>query len=259
MLPGGGERAQLPALNQWGARRARAQHLGVPRHRGRGRRCGTPERHVQEVDGGALLEHFHAQLVLAAVAARGISQRRLGRARVFDEFRERLDRQLGIDREHELVGGDARHRQEVIERVEAQLGIDMGIDGDAAVGMKEQRVAVGGGLRDRVGGDVAVGARAVLDHDRPSQRLLHVVGEQPRGDIRRAARWDGHQDLDRSRWKGSLCLRHRGEQDNEQHDCNAHQVGYHRVLRLRALGSSSLRELHPLREPTAILHHAPPV
>ena len=71
----------------------------------------------------------------------------------------------------------------------------MRIDGDPAVGMQEERISVGRGFRDRLGGDVAVGAGSVFDHDRPPQRFLHVMGKQPRGYVRGAARRDRHQDL----------------------------------------------------------------
>jgi hypothetical protein len=47
---------------------------------------------VQEIDPGALLEHLHRQVVLAAVAARRIRQRRRRAARVLDELLEIPDR-----------------------------------------------------------------------------------------------------------------------------------------------------------------------
>ena len=43
-------------------------------------------RHVDEIDADVLLEHLHGEMVLAAVADRGIEQRRLGAARELDEF-----------------------------------------------------------------------------------------------------------------------------------------------------------------------------
>src|SRR5262245_2042935 len=59
LLAAGGEHAQLPARDQRRARRAREQHLGVAGDGRLRRRRRAAERHVQEVDAGALLEDLH--------------------------------------------------------------------------------------------------------------------------------------------------------------------------------------------------------
>ena len=197
MLAAGGDRAQLAGEDERGAGGAGEQHFGVARDGGLRRRRRAPERHVQQVDAGALLEHFHHELVLAAIAAGGVGDRRLGLARIVDEFLEGFDRHLRIDRQHELVGSDARDRQQVLERIKTQPRVDMRIDGDAAVRAKEQRIAVGRGLGGLGGGDVAVGAGAVLDHHRPAAGFLQILCDQPRRRVGRAARRDRHQQLDR--------------------------------------------------------------
>ena len=56
-------------------------------------------RAVQEFDAGAVPEHLHHQLMLAAGAAGGVGQRRLGITGIFDEFGKGLHRHLRIDRE----------------------------------------------------------------------------------------------------------------------------------------------------------------
>jgi hypothetical protein len=85
---------------------------GVAGNGRRRRRRSALERHVQQIDAGALLQYLHRQMVLAAVAAGSVRQRRRGAAGVLDEFLEALDRQGGIDREHELIRRHGRDRRE---------------------------------------------------------------------------------------------------------------------------------------------------
>ena len=75
----------------------------------------------------------------------------------------------------------------------------MRIDGDQAVGGHDQRVAVGLRMGGHFGGDIAVGAGAVLDEERLAHRLGQALRQQPRGDVGRAAGRDRHQHLDRPR------------------------------------------------------------
>ena len=152
---------------------------------------------MQHVDAGALLEHLDAELVLAAVAARSVGERRLCLARILDELRKGVHRERRIDREEELVGRHARDRHQVPEWIEAHLGIDVRVDGDQAVGTEQQGVAIGRRLRHLVAGDVAVGAGAVFHHHRLAQALGELLRQQAGGDVGGAARRDRHHDLDR--------------------------------------------------------------
>ena len=93
---GGRKPAQLAALQQPGIGGARQHHLGLAGHRRHPGRRAAAIRHVKQVDAGALLEHLDAELVLAAVAARGVGQRRLLLARVFDQLRHVLAGTLGL-------------------------------------------------------------------------------------------------------------------------------------------------------------------
>jgi hypothetical protein len=70
-------------------------------------------------------------------------------------------------------------RREVGERVERQVAVERGAD-RLAVGVLQQRVAVGRRLGDGVGRDVAAGAGAVLHHDRLAERLAELAGDQSR-------------------------------------------------------------------------------
>jgi hypothetical protein len=116
---------------------------------------------------------------------------------MLDEFLERLDRKRRVDREEELIAGDARYRDEVLERVERHLRVDVRIDGDQAVRPEQQRVPVRRGFGGRVAGDVAVGPGPVLDHHGPPQSFGKPLGNQPRGNVGRASRRDRDQDADR--------------------------------------------------------------
>src|SRR6266508_3825096 len=62
-----------------------------------------------EIDAGADLQHYHGEMMLAAVADRGVREGRLGAARVFQELLQALHRQRGIDCQHHLGGDERRH------------------------------------------------------------------------------------------------------------------------------------------------------
>ena len=62
-------------------------------------------------------------------------------------------------------------------------------------GGEQQRVAVGRRLGDCVGTHVAAGAASVL-HEGAAQRGAHLLREQPRQDVGRAAGRERHDDAD---------------------------------------------------------------
>ncbi len=225
LLARGRERAQLAGLDLGFRRRAGEHRRGVAgdgRHR---RRRPALERHVQEIDAGALLQYFHRQMVLAPVAARRVGQRRRGASRIFDELLEVAHGQRRIDRKHELIRRDGRDRGEILQRVERHLGVEVRIDRDQAVLAEEQRVAVGRRLRDHVAGDVAVGAGMVLDHDRLVEKLGEFLSDHARDDVGGAAGRDRHDELDRAR--GILRERRSGRQRKEARRKEARQFRRH--------------------------------
>ena len=61
--------------------------------------------------------------------------------------------------------GDQPDRREILARIVARIGIEARIDRDRAGVAEQQRVAVGLGLGDRAGAEIAAGAGAVIDHD----------------------------------------------------------------------------------------------
>ena len=167
---------------------------------------------MQEIDAGALLEHLHHEVMLTAVADRGVGERRIRAPRVVDEFLQRVHRQRRIHGEHHLRIDDARHGDKVFHRVERQIGIEVRIDDDLRVGAKKQRVAIRRRLRHHLHRQVAVGAGTVLHHDRLPEPLAERRGDDARDGVVRAARWLRNQDADRPRRILRLrCQRKRGE------------------------------------------------
>ncbi len=61
----------------------------------------------------------------------------------------------------------------------------------------QQRVAVGGRLRDDVGRDRARSAGPVLDDDRLAEQLGHALAERSRHDVGAAARCETNEQPDR--------------------------------------------------------------
>src|SRR5262249_19803389 len=79
-------------------------------------------------------------------------------------------------------------------------GIDRGHRRD-----HEQRVAVGGCLHDRLGGDVAAGARPILDDELLAETLRKPLPDQPRDNVGGAAGGKSHQQAHRPRRIGLRC------------------------------------------------------
>jgi hypothetical protein len=61
---------------------------------------------------------------------------------------------------------------------------------------QDQRAAVGPRFRYGFGGEIAAGARPVVDDDRLTQPLLQRLRDQPRGKIDHAPCREPHHDMD---------------------------------------------------------------
>src|SRR5262245_43545220 len=116
---------------------------------------------MKEVDARARLEHFHYQMVLAAVADRSIGERRIRLARLLDEFLQRLRRYGWADDQQHLRVDQCRDGCQILQRVERHLRVEMRADHDLGVGAQEKGVAVWRSLCGELRGEIAVGARAV--------------------------------------------------------------------------------------------------
>jgi hypothetical protein len=166
-----------------------------------------------------LLEQFHRQVVLAAVADRSIEHRRFGAARQLDEFLQCFGRHRRIYSKHELVRRQTRNRHQVLERIERHPAVDVRVAHEHVVGAMEQRVAVRRGMRRDIACEIAARARPVLDDDGLSQPHGQRLPIKPSDEVHRPARRIGNNDPDRTVGPGlrecSACQRGENERGRE--------------------------------------------
>jgi hypothetical protein len=187
--PGGGDaqRLELAGLDvglDVAHRREHQLHLARQQvlHGGRGALVGD----VDDVHARLHLEGLARHVQRRAHRADGeVQLPRLGLGQR-DELAHVLHRQARAGHQDRRRGGHAGERGEVLHRVEGQRGVQRGVDGVAGEA-QQQRVAVGRGLGDRVGGDVAARAGLVLDDDGAAQRGTHADGQRARQRVGRAA------------------------------------------------------------------------
>ena len=81
---------------------------------------------------------------------------------------------------------DARDRRDVADEIEIELVVERRVD---RVGRtdQEERIAVRRRTHDRLGGDIAAGARPVLDDELLAEPLRQPLTDQARDDVGRAA------------------------------------------------------------------------
>ena len=90
-----------------------------------------------------------------------------------DQLRKVARRKPGIEHEHVRLAADHRDRCEILDRIIGQVAAEADRDCVRARGGDPDRRAVGRGLGDRIGADIAARAGAVLDHD----LLAETAGE----------------------------------------------------------------------------------
>src|SRR5438034_11798101 len=102
--------------------------------------------------------------------------------------------------------------------VVGKLRIQSRIEVERPRGGHEQRVAVGGRLRDALGRDVGPGSRHVLDHPDVAVESRHALGVDPRLQVGRSSGRGGHDELHRLRGirLGKRGKRRGGEQYDEK-------------------------------------------
>jgi hypothetical protein len=128
----------------------------------------------------------------------------------------------------ERAGARLRHHQDVVEceqrgdrlevldRIELQVGIERRVDRVGAGVPHHQLIAVGRRVLDRHRGDIAAGARPVLDDEGVAGIFCHPLRSEPHDDVGTATRRERHHDGDRA---GGIVvgLRHRvGGDENAQ-------------------------------------------
>jgi hypothetical protein len=171
---------------------------------------------VHHVDARSRLEHFHNQMMLAAVADRSIGERRVRAAGKCYEVLEGFYRQSGVDSEQHLGIDQARDRQQVLQRIERHFRVKMRADDDLRVRAEQQCVAIGRRFGYGLHGDVAVGPGTVLDDHRLAERLAKLRREQPRDGIGCSAGRIGHEEPDRP----CGVLGRRDSSDEKQNECD---------------------------------------
>ena len=134
-----------------------------------------------EVGAGLHLEEFRGQLERRR--ARPVVHRAGLALGERHQFLHRGHADGRVHRQHERERTDHRHRREVLHRVVGQLVVEAGIEGHRPACADEQRVAVGRGLRDKVGADDRVRARLVLDDEGLPEPLLQLRADQAPEDV----------------------------------------------------------------------------
>ena len=81
---------------------------------------------------------------------------------------------------------DARDRRDVADEIEIELVVERRVD-RVRRSDQEERVAVRRRAHDRLGADIAAGARPVLDDELLAEPLRQPLTDQARDDVGRAA------------------------------------------------------------------------
>ena len=97
--------------------------------------------------------------------------------------------------ERQRAGGDHDDRIEALHRIVGQRLEQAGVVRERARG-HQKRVAVGRRARGELRADIAARARLVVDHHRLAPARLNFLADQPRQDVRTAARRERNDDGD---------------------------------------------------------------
>src|SRR5712672_515613 len=118
-----------------------------------------------------------------------------------DEIGDRGNGYLWAGDDEKGAAGDESHRSEILERFIGRIPTDERRDDEGAIGRQQDRVAIRLRLGDHVRPDASIGAGPVLYEYRLSQVALYGRCELAGDDVGGAARCEGHNDTDRSRWE----------------------------------------------------------
>jgi len=116
---------------------------------------------------------------------------------------------------------DLGDRREVLLRVDRQVRKDRGIDRDRADVAEIDRVTVGGRLGGELHADIARRAGAVVDDDLLAEEFGELRRNDPRHEIRGAARGEGNDHPDRPIRVACLPECKRGTQRQREHHPHA--------------------------------------
>ena len=150
---------------------------------------------MHELRAGFDGDRLHRQMRHRAVANRT----EIIFARIFlhqrHQFGDAVDVEARIDRERARLADELRDRRNILARIVGQGRKQQGVDGQRPADAHAQGRAIGRGFGDRIGGEIAAGARLVLDQENAVGVFLHqAVGDQAGDDIGRRARAEWYQD-----------------------------------------------------------------
>jgi hypothetical protein len=112
-----------------------------------------------------------------------------------DELGERLGREGGRHLHHERLGVDGGNGRDIAQEVVIELLIKRGVNGIRR-GDDEERVAIGGGVGDIGGRQIAARAGAIFHHDRLTELLRQRLREDAGDDVGPAAGRKADDDVD---------------------------------------------------------------
>jgi hypothetical protein len=103
-----------------------------------------------------------------------------------DEFRDRVDPKVWVDGENTRLGDQLSNRRDVLAGIVRQPREKQRVDGERPTDAHPESRAIGCGLCDYIGTEIAAGARLIL-HDKYGGGifLLQAVDDQARHDVRR--------------------------------------------------------------------------
>src|SRR5215470_1510957 len=142
----------------------------------------------------ALEKQRHSEVRQAAGAALGISELVLLCAHVRDELGDGLGRKALVHHQYECVDGDHADGCEILDRIHLR---QRRVDGERRRRAPQQRISVGRRTGDRFGGDGAVSAEPVLDHEGLPERIGETLSDDPRHAVGIATSGVGRDDADR--------------------------------------------------------------
>jgi hypothetical protein len=117
---------------------------------------------------------------------------------------------------HADDGGD---RRGVAVKHEAELAVERGVD-RVRCGDDEQSIAVGCGIDDRFGADIAGRPGTVLDHELPAEPIRQPLADQAGGDVGGAA---GRESDDHPHRPRRIGLRHRRPRERQRRGAAGHR------------------------------------
>ena len=150
------------------------EHVDVPCDNIRQRRGPTLVHHRDHLEARLLEKQDRRQMDQAAGSDRHIGELFWLPTRVIDQFRDGIGWNTGMRDQDQRIGSDIADRDEVLRGIIGRLRHRRD-DCDFAERRHEQGVAVGRGARDRVGGDGAGGARAILHHELAPEHLAETL------------------------------------------------------------------------------------